>query len=146
MTYLIVFITALILTLITTPLSAALGRRLQLTDRPGGRRAHQGEVPRLGGIALFAGFAGAGLLVFGLSALGVWPPIGAEDRKLLSGVLLGSGVIFAFGLWDDCRELSAWPQFVAQFGVALIAIGFDIIVERVTLPIFGYTIFPSWMI
>ena len=58
MTYLIVFITALILTLITTPLSAALGRRLQLTDRPGGRRAHQGEVPRLGGIALFAGFAG----------------------------------------------------------------------------------------
>jgi UDP-GlcNAc:undecaprenyl-phosphate GlcNAc-1-phosphate transferase len=86
MTYLIVFITALILTLITTPLSAALGRRLQLTDRPGGRRAHQDEVPRLGGIALFAGFAGAGLLVFGLSALGVWPPIGAEDRKLLSGV------------------------------------------------------------
>jgi UDP-GlcNAc:undecaprenyl-phosphate GlcNAc-1-phosphate transferase len=54
-------------------------------------------------------------------------------------------VIFAFGLWDDCRELSVWPQFVAQFGVALIAIGFDIIVERVTLPIFGYTIFPPWI-
>lgn len=145
MAYLIVFSTAFILTLLATPLSAALGRRLQLTDRPGGRRVHQGELPRLGGIALFAGFMGAGLLVFGLSAGGVWPPIGAEDRKLLTGVLLGSGMIFAFGLWDDYRQLPAWPQFVAQFGVALIAITFDIIVERVTLPIFGYTVFPLWI-
>jgi UDP-GlcNAc:undecaprenyl-phosphate GlcNAc-1-phosphate transferase len=145
MVYFIVFITAFILALLTTPLTAALGRRLQLTDRAGGRRVHQGELPRLGGIALFAGFMGAGLLVFGLGAVGVWPPIGAEDRKLLTGVLLGSGMIFAFGLWDDYRQLPAWPQFAAQFGVALIAITFDIIVERVTLPIFGYTVFPLWI-
>jgi UDP-GlcNAc:undecaprenyl-phosphate GlcNAc-1-phosphate transferase len=32
-----------------------------------------------------------------------------------------------------------------QFGAALIAISFDIIVERVTLPVFGYTIFPLWI-
>ncbi|HXV99001.1 MAG TPA: MraY family glycosyltransferase, partial [Anaerolineae bacterium] len=83
--------------------------------------------------------------VFALSALGIWPPISAEDGKLLTGVLLGSVAMFAFGLWDDARELPAWPQFVAQFGAALIAISFDIIVERVTLPIFGYTIFPPWL-
>lgn len=145
MTYLVVFVTAFILALTLAPLSGLLGRRLQVTDRPGGRRAHQGEVSRLGGVALFVAFAGAGLLVFGLSALGIWPPVATEDRKLLTGVLLGSTVVFAFGLWDDRRELSAWPQFVAQFGVALIAIGFDIIIERVTLPIFGYTIFPPWI-
>ncbi len=145
MIYFVAFITAFILALITTPLSATLGHRWQLTDCPGGRRVHQGEVSRVGGIALFAGFIGTGLLVFGLSTLGIWPPIGAEDHKLLSGVLLGSGAIFAFGLWDDWRELSPWPQFTAQFGVALIAIGFDIIIERVTLPIFGYTIFPPWI-
>jgi UDP-GlcNAc:undecaprenyl-phosphate GlcNAc-1-phosphate transferase len=145
MAYFLVFSAALLLALLVTPLSAALGRRLKLADRPGGRRVHQGELPRLGGIALFAGFMGAGLLVFGLSAVGVWPAIGAEDRKLLSGVLLGSGLIFVFGLWDDYRQLPAWPQFAAQFGVALVAIMFDIIVERVTLPIFGYTVFPGWI-
>jgi UDP-GlcNAc:undecaprenyl-phosphate GlcNAc-1-phosphate transferase len=91
------------------------------------------------------GFEGTGLLIFVLSAVGIWSPIGVEDGKLLTGVLLGSLVAFAFGLWDDRRELPAWPQFVAQFGVALIAISFDIIVERVTLPIFGYTIFPLWV-
>ena len=34
---------------------------------------------------------------------------------------------------------------MAQFGVALLAIGFDIIIERATLPIFGFTIFPPWI-
>jgi UDP-GlcNAc:undecaprenyl-phosphate GlcNAc-1-phosphate transferase len=145
MTYIIVFITAFVLALVITPMSARLGRALRLMDRPGGRRAHQGEISRLGGMALFTGFMGAGVLVFGLSALQLWPPIGAEDRKLLTGVFIGSMVIFAFGLWDDWRELSAWPQFVAQFGVALIAIGFDIIIERATLPIFGFRIFPPWI-
>nr|BAL58014.1 glycosyl transferase family protein [uncultured Chloroflexota bacterium] len=145
MNYLLVFLLAFFLSLTITPLSGWLGRRLRITDRPGGRRQHQGEVPRSGGVALFAGFAGAGLLVFGLSAAGFWPPMGAEDRKLLTGVLVGSGVIFALGLWDDRQELSAWPQFGGQFGVALIAIFFDIIIERVTLPIKGYTIFPFWI-
>ncbi|MFC1974928.1 MraY family glycosyltransferase [Chloroflexota bacterium] len=149
MIYLIVFLTAFILTLVVTPVSARLGYAFGLTDHPGGRRKHQREIARLGGIALFVGFMGAGLLVFGLSAFNIWPPIGApigdEDRKLLTGVLLGCGVIFVFGVWDDWRELPAWPQFVAQFVVALLAIGFDIIIERVTLPIFGFRIFPAWI-
>ncbi len=145
MTYFVTFVTALILALGVTPISIWLGQRLKVIARPGGRRMHQGEVSRLGGLALFAGFMGVGLLVFALSAWGFWPPIGAEDRKLLSGVLVGSGFVFLVGFWDDWRELSAWPQFAAQFGVALIAIGFDIIVERVTLPIRGYTVFPPWI-
>jgi UDP-GlcNAc:undecaprenyl-phosphate GlcNAc-1-phosphate transferase len=106
---------------------------------------HRGEVSRLGGIALFIGFMSAGLLVFSLSAAGIWGPIGTEDRKLLAGVLLGSVIAFAFGLWDDLRQLPPWPQFAAQFGAALVAIAFDVIVERVTLPIYGLTIFPVWI-
>jgi UDP-GlcNAc:undecaprenyl-phosphate GlcNAc-1-phosphate transferase len=145
MMYAIVFVLAFGLTLVVTPLSAVLGRRLGLVDHPGGRRTHLGDIPRLGGIALFAGFMAAGLLTFGLSAAGLWPPLRAEDHKLLAGVLVGSTLMFAFGLWDDYRELPAWPQFAAQFVAALVAINFDIIVERVTLPIFGYTVFPGWI-
>ncbi|MEW5961908.1 MAG: hypothetical protein AB1801_29655, partial [Chloroflexota bacterium] len=141
-----VFMTAFALAFLTTPLSLVLGRRWRLVDRPGGRRLHQGEVPRLGGIAMFVGFMGAGLLVFGLSACGLWPVIRAEDYKLLTGVLAGSLLVFGFGLWDDYRQLSAWPQFTVQFGVALVAISFDIIIERATLPVFGYIEkFPFWI-
>jgi UDP-GlcNAc:undecaprenyl-phosphate GlcNAc-1-phosphate transferase len=71
--------------------------------------------------------------------------MGEEDGKLLTGVLLGSILMFLFGLVDDLWQLPPWPQFVAQFGVALLAIAFDIIVERVTLPILGLTPFPPWI-
>ncbi len=143
--YAVVFITAFVLTFGVTPASMALGRRLNLVDRPGGRRKHRGEISRLGGLALFAGFMGAGLLVFGLSAVGRWNPIGQEDRKLLTGVLLGSVAAVIFGFWDDRRQLSSWPQFATHFCAALIAVSFDIIVERVTLPVVGYTVFPPWI-
>jgi UDP-GlcNAc:undecaprenyl-phosphate GlcNAc-1-phosphate transferase len=146
MIYVIVFLTAFILALAVSPLSIRLGLAWGLTAQPGGRRLHQGQISRLGGLALFVGFMGAGLLVFGLNARYGWPEIGPEDRKLLTGVLLGSVVIFAVGLWDDWRELPARPQFVAQFVVALIAIGFDIFIERATLPVIGYIDkFPGWL-
>jgi UDP-GlcNAc:undecaprenyl-phosphate GlcNAc-1-phosphate transferase len=145
MTYAVVFVVAFILSLVVTPLTAHLGYHFKVTDQPGGRRLHTGQISRLGGIALFAGFVGAGLLVFALSALGIWPVIGAEDRKLLTGVLVGSIVVFIFGLWDDWYQLPVWPQFAAQLIAALVAIGFDIIIERVTLPIRGYTVFPFWI-
>lgn len=143
--YIITFLFALTLSLLVTPLTIKLGRRWGIVDRPAGRRRHQGDISRLGGIALFVSFVGTGLLIFGLSAAGWWPPMGAEDRKLLTGVLLGSIIIFAFGLWDDFFELSPGVQFLAQFLVALVAIFFDIIVERVTLPIVGLTVFPGWI-
>ena len=146
MIYPFIFAIALILSLLVTPLSIKLGQRWQITDRPGGRRKHQAEISRLGGLALFAGFVGTGLIIFAFSDLGIWPTIGAEDRKLLTGVLLGSCLIFAFGLWDDYKQFPSWPQFVAQFGVTLVAIAFDIIIERATLPIFGYyEKFPFWI-
>lgn len=145
MIYGLIFIIAFLLALIVTPLTIKWGHRLHLTDQPGGRRNHRGEVSRLGGLALFSGFVGTGVLIFVFNALWAWPVIGVEDRKLLTGVLLGSGVVFLFGLRDDRRELSVWPQLAAQFGVALIAISFDIIFQRVTLPIIGRTDFRLWI-
>lgn len=141
MTYLLIFLIAGALSSLMTPLSATWGHQWQLTDQPGGRRRHQGTIPRTGGLALFSGFVGAGLLIFLLSHTGIWPPMGAEDRKLLTGVLLGSVVIFLGGLWDDQRELSAGPQFGVQVLVALIAIYFEVVFERATLPFIGLTSF-----
>ena len=145
MMYSAIFAFAFGVSLLVTPFTIKLGRRWGVVDRPDRRRKHGGEVSRLGGVALFAGFFGAGLLVFALSAFGLWLPIGIEDRKLLTGVMLGSVLAFSFGLWDDFKRLPPWPQFMAQFVLALVAIAFDIIIERVTLPVFGLTIFPGWI-
>ena len=146
MIYILVFIIAFIITLLVTPLTIKLGRQWGITDRPGGRRQHHAEISRLGGLGLFAGFAGTGLLIFAVSAFRLGISIGAEDAKLLTGVLLGSCFMFAFGLWDDRKQLPARPQFLAQIIAALIAIAFDVFIERATLPVFGYIEkFPFWI-
>jgi UDP-GlcNAc:undecaprenyl-phosphate GlcNAc-1-phosphate transferase len=146
MTNILVLFIAIGLAYLVTPLSIMLGHSSGLVDQPGGRRQHEGKISRLGGIALFASFAGTGALVFLLDRQDMWKPaIGIEDYKLLSGVMIGSTIIFLFGLWDDWRELGAWAQFGGQLLVAFIAIYFDIIVQRVTLPVVGMTEFHWWI-
>jgi UDP-GlcNAc:undecaprenyl-phosphate/decaprenyl-phosphate GlcNAc-1-phosphate transferase len=137
------FATAFVLTLVLTPLAALLGRRLGLIDRPGGRREHRGVIPRLGGLALFAGFFGTSLLIFLLTR---WPPPEiSRDRHLLTGVLVGAVFVFLFGLVDDVLALPAWPQFVAQIGAAGLAIYYTVFIQQVTLPIWGFTEFEWWI-
>lgn len=124
-----VFLLSLFVALVAAPLSARLGRCWAMVDCPGGRRAHGGVVPRTGGIALFAAFvAGAGL------ALSVWPPGNPEDVRRLIAVLCGTGLVFVFGLWDDRRELPAWPQFLIQGVAALLAVVGTVFIERFTDP------------
>ncbi|RME42485.1 MAG: undecaprenyl/decaprenyl-phosphate alpha-N-acetylglucosaminyl 1-phosphate transferase [Caldilineae bacterium] len=138
---LLIFATAFLISFLLTPLLIRLGPRLGMADAPGGRRQHRGVISRLGGVAIFAAFMTAGLLVFALNP----PPPGSQDRKLLTGGLVGTGFVFVYGLLDDRLELPAWPQFIAQFGAAMIAIGFTIFIEEVTLPVVGFTRFP-WYI
>ncbi len=129
---LVIFLISLIVALVTAPLSIWIGRRWMLMDRPGGRRTHGQMVPRSGGIALFlAFFCGAGI------ALILWPPTSPEDMRRLFAVLTGSGIVFLFGLWDDRRELPAWPQFLAQASVALVAAAGTVFIERFTNPLTG---------
>jgi UDP-GlcNAc:undecaprenyl-phosphate GlcNAc-1-phosphate transferase len=130
MPFIIVFTVSFILALGLTPLSAWIGRRLRAVDRRGGRRVHAGDVPRMGGIALFGGFIGGATLVFAL-----WRPVNAEDVRRLTAVVAGTVFVFLFGLWDDRRELTAWPQFAAQAAAALIAIAGTVFIERFTNPL-----------
>jgi UDP-GlcNAc:undecaprenyl-phosphate GlcNAc-1-phosphate transferase len=130
MSFFIVFAVSSILALALSPLSISIGRRLQAVDRPGGRRAHAGAVPRTGGLALFGGFMGGTLLVFAL-----WPPANPEDMRRLAGVAAGTVFVFLFGLWDDRNELPAWPQFAAQAAAAAIAIASTVFIERFTHPL-----------
>jgi UDP-GlcNAc:undecaprenyl-phosphate GlcNAc-1-phosphate transferase len=128
----IVFSVSLVVALLAAPLSIQLGRHWQMVDRPGGRRAHGGVVSRTGGVALFVAF-----MIGSVSALALWPPANPEDMRRLAAVLGGTILVFAFGLWDDWRELPAWPQFVAQVVAALVAMAGTVFIERFTNPLNG---------
>jgi len=135
MQYLLIFITSLGAAALLTPLAGRLGRRLNIVDRPGGRRAHKGTVPRLGGVALFGAFAIAiGVAAWrGALTTGYSP----DDLTRLKGLLIGGLGAFLFGLIDDRFDLPPGPQFVFQFILSLVALATLLWLERFTLPFLG---------
>jgi len=143
MLLLVVFITAFGLAALTTPVAIRLGQRWGLVDRPGGRRTHLGDIPRIGGLGLFAGFF--------VTALGLFllVPLPVDNQRLpLFGVLLGTLFTFLFGLADDKFQFTARPQLIAQIVAALIAVATTVFIEQVTLPIIGLVDFKAvrWLI
>ncbi len=129
--YAAVFFVAAVTAAILTPLAAHLGRRLGLVDRPGGRRMHRGEVPRLGGLALFLAF----MIALGVGQAFRIPTADPNEHRRFLGLILGSLWMFLVGLADDRWDLSPLVQFVAQLIAGGIAIATLIFIERVNNPL-----------
>jgi len=129
-----VFLIPFALALTMTPFTARLGLCLGISDEPGGRRRHEGRISRLGGVALCTAFI-SGLLLILFLPPGMMPTR-QDPRELtrLTGLLLGTGFVFLFGLLDDRFELSAYPQYVIHFAASLIAIAFVIHIKHVNNP------------
>lgn len=133
---LLVLLTAAAAGLIVTPLAGWLGRRLGMVDRPGGRRKHHGEVPRLGGVALFVAFVAAVGVAHWAGVLTVG--YGPNDLLRLRGLLIGGLGAFVFGLLDDRFDLSPRVQLGLQVVVSAVAVATLLWLERFTLPFIGY--------
>lgn len=158
MIYLLTLLTALLLTAALTPLAMVLGRRWGLVDEPGGRRRHQGIIPRTGGLALFGGFFLTVLLTLLLPVLapgwaeGWFPPRNdPNELRRLAALLAGSLFCVGMGLLDDRFRWPAWPQYLTQFAAACIAIAGLIFIKHVNSPfggglLFGPEGFPWWIV
>lgn len=129
--YVVVFAVAAVAAAALTPFAAWLGRRLGLVDRPGGRRAHRGEVPRIGGLALFLAF----LIALAVGLAFHIPTADPNESRRLLGLILGSAWMFLVGLADDRWDLSPLVQFGAQLVAGGIAIATLIFIERVNNPL-----------
>ncbi|MGC8837944.1 MAG: glycosyltransferase family 4 protein [Anaerolineae bacterium] len=144
--YACAFGVALALSLLLTPFGAWLGTRLGIVARPGGRRRHRGLISRLGGIGLFVPFLAAILTLQVLPPSWVPPSLDPNEMTRLVGLVLGSTVAFLFGLTDDRYELPAWPQYLAQFLCACIAIATLIFIERVMNPFTDRLVVFPWAV
>jgi UDP-GlcNAc:undecaprenyl-phosphate GlcNAc-1-phosphate transferase len=130
----LVFLIPLLLALSISPLTARLGLKLGILDRPGGRRRHVGRVSRLGGVALYLAFTSGLLLVLFLPSRLLPPRQDPREVTRLTGLLLGTGFVFLFGLLDDRFRFPPCPQYAAQFIASLIAIAFVIHIKHVNSP------------
>lgn len=158
MIFLATLVFALLITFALTPLAARLGRQWGLVDKPGGRRKHQGEIPRTGGLALFGGFFLTVLLITVLpevlpASWAAWFPPRNDPNELrrLVALLAGSVYCAVFGLLDDRLNFGAGTQYLIQFGAAVIGIAGLIFIKHVNNPfggglLFGEEGFPWWLL
>ena len=133
--FILIFLLPLVLAIILTPVTAQLGLRLNIFDEPGERRRHEGKVSRLGGIALFVAFISGLLLIVSLPPYLLPARQDPQELTRLTGLLIGTGFVFLFGLLDDRFQLSAYPQYAVQLVASLIAIAFVIYIKHVNNPL-----------
>ena len=135
-TAIVAFILACLIAVLLTPVIRrfALARRL-FDDHMAARKVHGRPIPRLGGVAIVAGFyAPLMALMWWSSGVGqTFYSIGLRAKAFL----LGGVVIVLLGLYDDLRGAGAGKKFLVQFlvAIALYSVGFHI--EWISLPMIG---------
>ncbi len=101
MNLLLTLFTAGATSLLIVPLMMRLAPRLGMVDEPSARKVHQQPIPRVGGWGI----------VFGvLVAVLAWAPL----NPLVLSYVFGVVVLFAFGAWDDRKELGHYSKFLGQ--------------------------------
>ncbi len=130
--FLLVLFTSFAISLLLTPLAAWLGLRLGLADEPGGRRQHAGKIARTGGIAIYASF----MIAIAVSQSLALPRTNTDPNELtrIAGLVMGTTIMFVFGLLDDRFEFKPGVQFAAQIAASAVAIASLIIIERFSNP------------
>lgn len=129
--FLLVFLTAAVVTGAVMPLVISLMRRLGAIDQPQDpRKVHTEPVPTMGGIGMVIGF---------LAAMAVAANLG-EFKDLFSttseplGLILGVVAIAAVGVVDDWRGLPPTVKLAGQILAALAPVAFGIQIVFAWIP------------
>jgi UDP-GlcNAc:undecaprenyl-phosphate GlcNAc-1-phosphate transferase len=127
---------AAVITYAATPLLRAVAVRTGAFTPVRDRDVHDTPIPRLGGVAIFLGFAASMLAASHLPFLRQ-----VFDTGELRGVLWGAAIVCLLGAIDDIREL----DWLTKMGGQMIAAGFMAFqgVQFFSLPLFGVTVLPA---
>jgi UDP-GlcNAc:undecaprenyl-phosphate GlcNAc-1-phosphate transferase len=116
-----------------TPLVRKLATHVGMVDEIGERRMHEQPKPRIGGIAVFLGFAFA--LFSTLGYLIARNELRDFDKiHDVIGMLFGGTLILMVGIWDDIMGLRPRNKFVAQIVVAGISLLYGFVIKDVANP------------
>lgn len=140
---LLVFLQAISISLLLTPLVRHVAHKRAWLDRPDGdRRIHAIPIPRIGGVAVYLSVT----LALSLCAVFLAQTVEGNARfgESYLHLVIGSGAVMLIGLADDLKGVSPASKIFAQAAAALYlyAVGFRI--ELVTNP-FGEVVALGWL-
>lgn len=129
--YFVAFTIALAAAYIITPQVINLAIKAGALDAPDARKVHTKPIPRMGGLAIYAGFVLAVLASMHIN-------------HEIVGLLVGGTFILAVGIIDDIMQLSAKIKLLGQIAAAIVLVMFDIRIEWITNP-FGDMIYVAYL-
>ncbi|MBI3890870.1 MAG: undecaprenyl/decaprenyl-phosphate alpha-N-acetylglucosaminyl 1-phosphate transferase [Candidatus Wallbacteria bacterium] len=112
------FLAALLVAAVLTPVMRRWAVAIGAVDHPDPRKVHRRAMPRLGGIAVYAGFW-TGVLLFGFAHRGQMPPV-------IAGIFMGSLSLVLLGIYDDIGDAPVRVKFPVQIAAAHLAYFFGV--------------------
>ncbi len=135
--YFVIFVVAGAITYFATPFVRAVAVATNAFTPVRERDVHSTPTPRLGGVAIFLGFAAAGLVARELPYLK-----GVYSSGQISGVLMGAAIVCLVGAIDDIRELDWMTKLAGQILAAGVMAYKG--VQLLSVPFFGTsTVLPT---
>jgi UDP-GlcNAc:undecaprenyl-phosphate GlcNAc-1-phosphate transferase len=127
------FVVAFTLAFALTPVAIRVAPKVGAMDTPKDeRRMHAEPMPRFGGFGIFIGVTAA-LVVAALFLLPSLPEQFRDDRiSKLAGIIIGGALIYAVGVTDDVRGMSARVKFLLQIACACVVCLFGVRITFLT--------------
>ena len=128
------FCVAALTSLFVTPFVRRLAQHVGMLDATGERRMHDDPKPRIGGIAVYMGFAFALFSTVGFALHST--PIFHDPEQIHSflGLLFGGTLILGIGIWDDVMGMRPRNKLLAQVVVALVSMIYGFVIPGFNNP------------
>ncbi|MES2713913.1 MAG: MraY family glycosyltransferase [Pseudomonadota bacterium] len=102
-----------------------------ILDHPDARKAHLHPTPKGGGVGIVVAFLLGMAVLFQTAAFAR-----LADAQFL-GVIAAAAAIALVALLDDVRDFRFVVKLAAQAGAALVAVASGLVLDRLSLPVFG---------
>ncbi len=135
--YIFGFIAALAISVIMTPFIKQFAIWVKAVDAPNERKVHTRVMPRLGGLAIFAAFAGGFIIML--------PVLDAIKAEAAWGLLIGGAIVVLTGALDDRFELSPKLKLLGIIVAASVVVAFGLKVDLLNLPFGGQSVALQWL-
>lgn len=132
----IAFLLAFIVALIATPYSIKIANKIGAVDVPkDDRRMRKKSMPKLGGIAVIAGFLIS--IIYLLSVMSIEGSInlfGEEEYfKKIIGIFMGIVIITITGIIDDVKTLKPYQKLIGQLLAAIVVVIFGVNIDQINI-------------
>lgn len=141
----IAFMLAFITTFVITPYTIKLAKKLGAVDTPKDeRRVNTTTMPRLGGLAIIAGFVVS--IIYLIIILSIEKSINLYEDDMyirLIGFFIGGLIIAGVCFIDDLKDLPPMVKLIAQIIAAIVVVCFGLRIENINIPFFSQVGLPN---